>query len=76
MYFFVIYLILNINGYDVPYTVFNSQVEFQNKESCELYVKNNSNIIKNDIHTEVLTTQYNLKEILNILCLKLPINDA
>ncbi len=76
MYFFVIYLILNINGYDVPYTVFNSQVEFQNKESCELYVKNNLNIIKNDIHTEVLTTQYNLKEILNILCLKLPINDA
>ena len=76
MYFFVIYLILNLNGYDVPYTVFNSQVEFQTKENCELYVKNNLNIIKNDIHTEVLTTQYELKEILNILCLKLPMNNA
>ena len=76
MYYLVIYIILSTNGFEVPYTVFNSQLEFNDKESCENYVKTNSNIIKNDIHSEVLKTEYTLKEILNILCLKLPMNNA
>lgn len=76
MHYLVIYIILSTNGFEVPYTVFNSQLEFNDKESCETYVKTNSNIIKNDIHSEVLKTEYTLKEILNILCLKLPMNNA
>ena len=76
MHYLVIYIILSTNGFEVPYTVFNSQLEFNDKESCENYVKTNSNIIKNDIHSEVLKTEYTLKEILNILCLKLPMNNA
>lgn len=76
MYYLVIYIILSTNGFEVPYTVFNSQLEFTDKETCETYVKTNSNIIKNDIHSEVLKTEYTLKEILNILCLKLPMNNA
>ena len=67
---------MSTNGFEVPYTVFNSQLEFNDKESCETYVKTNLNIIKNDIHSEVLKTEYTLKEILNILCLKLPMNNA
>jgi hypothetical protein len=76
MHYLVIYIILSINEFEVPYTVFNSQLGFTDKESCETYVKTNSNIIKNDIHSEVLKTEYTLKEILNILCLKLPMNNA
>ena len=76
MHYLVIYIILSTNGFEVPYTVFNSQLEFNDKENCETYVKTNSNIIKNDIHSEVLKTEYTLKEILNILCLKLPMNNA
>jgi len=76
MYFIVVYMILSTNGFEVPYTVFNSEKNFPNKESCETYVKTNSNIIKNDIYTEVLKTEYTLKEILNILCLKIPMNNA
>lgn len=76
MHYLVIYIILSTNGFEVPYTVFNSQLEFTDKETCETYVKTNSNIIKNDIHSEVLKTEYTLKEILNILCLKLPMNNA
>ena len=76
MYYLVIYIILSTNGFEVPYTVFNSQLEFTDKESCETYIKTNYNIIKNDIHSEVLKTEYTLKEILNILCLKLPMNNA
>lgn len=76
MYFIVVYILLSTNGFEVPYTVFNSQIEFAEKTVCETYVKTNSNIIKNDIHSEVLKTEYTLKEILNILCLKLPMNDA
>ncbi len=76
MYYLVIYIMLSTNGFEVPYTVFNSQLEFTDKESCETYVKTNSNIIKNDIHLEVLKTEYTLKEILNVLCLKLPMNNA
>lgn len=76
MHYLVIYIILSTNGFEVPYTVFNSQLEFTDKETCETYVKTNSNIIKNDVHSEVLKTEYTLKEILNILCLKLPMNNA
>lgn len=76
MYYLVIYIILSTNGFEVPYTVFNSQLEFTDKERCETYVKTNSNIIKNDIHLEVLKTEYTLKEIFNVLCLKLPMNNA
>lgn len=76
MYFIVVYIVLFTNGFEVPYTVFNSQIDFHNKESCETYIKNNSSIVKNDIYTEVLKTEYTLKEILNILCLKLPINNT
>lgn len=76
MYYLIIYIILTTNEFEVPYTVFNSQLEFTDKETCETYVKTNSNIIKNDIHSEVLKTEYTLKEILNILCLKLPMNNA
>ena len=76
MHYLVIYIILSTNGFEVPYTVFNSQLEFNDKESCETYVKTNYNIIKNDIYTEVLKTEYTLKQILNILCLKLPMNNA
>lgn len=76
MYFIVVYIILFTNGFEVPYTVFNSQIDFSNKESCETYIKNNYSIVKNDIYTEVLKTEYTLKEILNISCLKLPINNT
>ena len=76
MYFIVVYIILFTNGFEVPYTVFNSQIDFPNKESCETYIKNNSSIVKNDIYTEVLKTEYTLKEILNISCLKLPMNNV
>ena len=76
MYYLIIYIILTTNEFEVPYTVFNSQLEFTDKETCETYVKTNANIIKNDIHSEVLKTEYTLKEILNILCLKLPMNNA
>lgn len=67
---------MSIDSFEYPYTVFNSQLEFNNKESCETYIKNNYSIIKNDIYTEVLKTEYTLKEILNISCLKLPMNNA
>lgn len=76
MYFIVVYIVLFTNGFEVPYTVFNSQIDFPNKESCETYIKTNSGIVKNDIYTEVLKTEYTLKEILNISCLKLPMNNT
>lgn len=76
MYFIVINIILTINGFEVPYMIYNQMLEFKDQQSCESYVKTNSSAIKNDINLELLRTEYRLKDVLNIVCLKLETNNA
>jgi len=73
MYSIVIWLAVFANGFDEVYPVYNQNLIFNNKQSCDDYVKKNYSKIALEIENAFLIyrNQIELREIITMKCISL-----
>lgn len=69
MYNIIIWLALFSNGFDETLPVYNPNISFKDKQSCEQFIKDNYYIISLDIKKQfLLQKEIELKEIITMEC--------
>ena len=70
MYNIIIWLALFVNGFDETLPVYNPNISFKDKQSCEKFIKNNYSIISLDIQKQFqFQKEIQLKEIVTMECI-------
>lgn len=69
MYNIIIWLALFSNGFDETLPVYNPNISFKDKQSCEQFIKNNYSTISLNIQKQFqFQKEIQLKEIINMEC--------
>jgi len=70
MYNIIIWLALFVNGFDETLPVYNPNISFKDKQSCEQFIKNNYSIISLGIKKQFqYQKEIQLKEIVIMECI-------
>lgn len=70
MYNIIIWLALFVNGFDEVLPVYNQNLLFKDKKSCEEFIKTNYSAMSVDIHKQFqFQKEIQLKEIITMECI-------
>lgn len=70
MYNVIIWLALFVNGFDEMLPVYNPNISFKDKQSCEQFIKNNYSKISLDIEKQFqFQKEIQLREIVTMECI-------
>lgn len=72
MYYIIIWLSFFSNGYSEMLPVYNPNISFNNKQSCEKFLKNNYSTISLDIEKQFqYQDKIKLQEIVTMECIEI-----